>query len=199
MSTTDSRPEPRRKHRWFQYNLRTLLVVTVLASIGMSWLAVMVERARRQGEALTVIKRLGGHVTYDFQYDASGMYLPQAKPPGPVWLRSILGDDLFEKAICVDLSSPQVADANLQVLEQLPHVEVLSLGPNVTDSGLQHVKRLARLRSLSIYYDNEVTDAGLENLKGLTRLRRILCDSANVTDEGVARLQEALPNCIIVR
>jgi hypothetical protein len=42
----------RPKRRWFQYSLRTLLVFMVLASIPMSWLAVKMQQARRQREAL---------------------------------------------------------------------------------------------------------------------------------------------------
>ena len=43
-------PEPRR--RWYQYNLRSLLVLTLLVSVGMSWVAVRMQRARRQKEAV---------------------------------------------------------------------------------------------------------------------------------------------------
>ena len=34
------------KRRWYQYRLRTLLVLVVLASIGMSWFAVKLQQVQ---------------------------------------------------------------------------------------------------------------------------------------------------------
>jgi hypothetical protein len=45
--------------------------------------------------------------------------------------------------------------------------------------------------------DTQVTDTGLEHLKGLTNLERLELNRTQVTDEGVRKLQEALPNCEI--
>ena len=67
--------KPRR--RWFQYSLRTLLLLMLLVSIGMSWVAVRMQRARRQREAVKGIERLGGGVMYDYQFDQS-----PSQPPG---------------------------------------------------------------------------------------------------------------------
>jgi hypothetical protein len=40
------------ERRWFQYSLRSLLLPMLLASIGMSWVAVRLQRARWQKEAV---------------------------------------------------------------------------------------------------------------------------------------------------
>ena len=41
-------------------SLRALMLLVLLVSIGMSWLAVRMERARKQWEAVEAIERLGG-------------------------------------------------------------------------------------------------------------------------------------------
>ncbi len=46
--------KPRR--RWYQYSLRSLLVLTLLVSVGMSYVAVRMQRARRQKEAVEAIR-----------------------------------------------------------------------------------------------------------------------------------------------
>jgi hypothetical protein len=43
----------------------------------------------------------------------------------------------------------------------------------------------------------QVTDAGLVHLEGLDNLDFLYLDNTQVTDEGVTKLQKALPNCKI--
>jgi internalin A len=40
-----------------------------------------------------------------------------------------------------------------------------------------------------------LTDAGLKELAGVRNLRSLLLGGTEVTDRGVAALEEALPNC----
>ncbi len=72
------------------------------------------------------------------------------------------------------------------------------IGTPVTNAELEHLKGLTQLRSLDLARA-KVTDDGLEHLKGLTRLRQLHLKGTKVTDEGIKKLQEALPNCEIVR
>ena len=60
--------------RWYQFRLRSLFRRHVLACIGMSWVGVKMQRARRQKEAVEEIKKLGGEVAYDYQVDAGGRW-----------------------------------------------------------------------------------------------------------------------------
>ena len=60
------------------------------------------------------------------------------------------------------------------------------------------MKGLKSLRCL-ILGGTSVTDAGLEHLKALADLERLDVRRINVTDEDVEKLQQALPNCKIVR
>ena len=96
-----------RRLRWFQYSLRTLLLVMLMASVGMSWFAVKMQWVRRQREAVEVITRLGGFVTYDWRSDGSGL-----EPPGPAWLRNLLGEDFFGEVVEVLLAHH--ADVNVK-------------------------------------------------------------------------------------
>ena len=45
----------------------------------------------------------------------------------------------------------------------------------------------------------EVSDAGLVHLARLKSLNTVLLKNTKVTDEGIARLQQELPDCRIVR
>ncbi len=110
--------------RRFQYSLRTLLVVVTLFAIPCSWLAVKIRQAKRQQEAVAAIQKLGGSVIYD--WPAGWKPARNVKPPpGPVWLRNLLGVDLFQTVNTVDLSGTQVADEDIRKLQQaLPNCQI---------------------------------------------------------------------------
>ena len=61
--TTDHPNPSKPRRRWFQFSLRTLFVLlTVLCVL----LAVTVERARKQWEAVAAIRELRGEVRYEY-------------------------------------------------------------------------------------------------------------------------------------
>jgi hypothetical protein len=185
------------KLRWYQYSLRSLFLVMILACIGMSWFGVKIREARRQKEAVEAIKKLGGAIAYDYQVDASGHELQGAKPPGPAWIRSLLGEDFFGQVIHVAFDYSNVNDDELEHLKGLTRLRWISLSrTHVTDAGLDHLKGLVQLQWLWLE-NTQVTDAGLERLKGLTKLRILDLTDTQVSDQGVKKLQNALPNCEI--
>ena len=49
-----------KRRKWFQFRLRTLLIVVLVLSLPLSWFAWRMDRARRQWETLEEIERLGG-------------------------------------------------------------------------------------------------------------------------------------------
>ena len=57
--TTDHHNPSKPRRRWFQYSLRTLLVLVTVLCV---WLGVTVNRARKQREAVAAIQELGGTV-----------------------------------------------------------------------------------------------------------------------------------------
>ncbi len=136
---------PRPRLRWFQYRLRTLFIVMLLASIGMSWVATRMQKAKRQRAAIEIIEKRGeGHVLYDYQFDSSGNVSPNARPPWPAWLRKLLGDDFFITPVRAAVAK----DAGLEgtgVLTQLQEVQVLGalFGGFFTDRGMEHLREAA--------------------------------------------------------
>ncbi len=100
------------------------------------------------------------------------------------------------------LNGTSITDAGLVQLKGLTKLKDLNLRfTYVTESGLKHLKGLTELETLWLggFGGCEVTDAGLEHLKGLTKLKDLRLYNSKVTDEGVKRLQQALPNCTIHR
>ena len=202
--------ERRRTRRFLQFSLRALLVFVLLVSVGMSWFAVKLERARRQKEAVEAIEKAGGEVGYD--YDLARFENPSAEPFVPEWVRAICVDDFFYDVVWVhvyfecfgddeaiylkgltdvtrlEVIDTEITDAGLKHLEGLSSLTHLDLSQNeITDAGLEHLEGLSNLEWLHLGYTH-ITDAGLEHLQGLTNLELLdLCDT-QVTDHGLERL-----------
>ncbi len=196
--------------RWYQYSLGSLLLVTLSVSLGMSWVAVKKEKARRQKAAVEAILRLGSYAGYDYQVDASGEPIQSARRPAATWWRDLLGDDFFDRVVFVEVLS----DAALEHVAQLPDTESLRLGcsrkvtdaglvhlrglsklrklwfgvTRVTDAGLAHLSSLHQLESLEMEF-LETSDAGLEHLQGLTHLQKLTLNGSQVTDAGLEHLK----------
>ncbi|MCE9547087.1 MAG: hypothetical protein K8T25_16555 [Planctomycetia bacterium] len=190
---TDQPTTPKPKRRWYQYRLRTLLIVTTIIAIALGWWSY---RARQQREAVAILKGGDGVVRHDFHLPWTGKM--NNPPQWPQWLENKVSCDYFESVILL-FCSPEVTDASLEKIECLTALQELSLkGAKVTDAGLEHLNGLTSLRSLNLGR-TQVTDAGLEHLNGITSLQLLYLNDTQVTDAGVARLHKALPNCSIVR
>lgn len=195
----DQPTAPKSKRRWYQYSLRTLLIIVTFFAVACSWFAVKLQQARRQREAVETIVKFGGAVRYEYQL--AGTIIPPEEPPGPVWIRKLLGDDFFANVaeVCLWGTGTQITDADLEQLKGLTMLQELQLwGTQITDAGLKHLKGLTTLQTLQLQ-DTQITDAGLEHLKGLRQLQELHIERTQVTDAGVQDLQNALPKLKIIR
>ena len=191
METTARNP----RRRWLQISLRSMLAITTLICV---WLAVQVNNARRQRDAVTAIEAVGGNVVYDYQLNAKGSWINGAEVPGPEWLRRILGPHYFCHVVHVPFKGferPQeVTDDLIEQIGGLAGLQFLSLRAcvNVTDNGIGHLKSLHSLKLLDLER-TQVTERGLRSLKSLTKLEALGLDNTKLTDAGLSELR-AWPN-----
>jgi hypothetical protein len=213
--------------RRFQYSLRSLLVLVLLVSIVMSWVATKRQWATSQRQAAAEIEKLGGAVRWDMGCVREGGFLSEATNVSfegtqvtdaalehlnglthLLWLE-FQGTNIRDSGLrylkglarlrWLNLEATQVTDAGLEHLESLGQLQGLSLcGTQITGTGLHHLKGLRQLDSL--YLGNtRVTDVELEQLKGFRQLRWLDLRNTHATDNSVKRLQQALPDCQIWR
>ena len=94
------------KRRWFQFSLRTLILLMLVVGGGCGWLARWVEQGRRQEAAVAELAKLGAIITYEFQDENSAGNPIAAAPYGPEWLRKWLGDGFFNRVVAVEHWGP---------------------------------------------------------------------------------------------
>ena len=175
-------------HWWFQFSVRSLLVLIVVVALPGSWLAWELKQAQMQRAALAEIEKFDVLVFYDYQISKSGQVNILANPPGPDWLISAFGDDFMVDAVEVCLSGNWHPDWDGNSVE---HSD-----PQVADALLPHIEKLRALQTLFLR-GNLFNDAWLERLKRFTYLSTLCLIDTHVTEEGVRKLQQELPNCKI--
>jgi hypothetical protein len=175
---------PKRRRRWFQFSLRTLLIFTVIIAVGAGWLGKRFEQKRKDRETVAAIVKLGGTVAYGYQTDDL-----RAEPPFPSWLRDFLGENFFSDVDSVWLRNATDVNAGVAHLKGLPRLRMLNLwNTKAGDDTLLHLKEVPQLQELNLDETN-VTDAGLLNLKGLTHLQGLSLARTHISDSGLASLK----------
>ncbi len=175
----------RPKRRWFQFSLRTLLLLVALLALWLGWHAVQV---RRQREAVLTIEELGGHVLYDYEWPRGSSNTP---PNEPSWLARLVGVDQVHDVASVSLAhNKEVTDADLRQLSDLKDLRDLNLGwTEVSDEGLAHLKRLRGLEHLYLESCSHVTDSGIAHLAGLTNLKELTVSGTRMSNAGMVHLK----------
>ena len=213
MYNSEPQPGRRPKRRWYQFHLYHLLVLMAAVAIGCSWFVCRAANAKRQREAVEAIQQLGGHVAYDYEYDANDCYIPNARPSAPAWFCSLVGrdfvadvvtvcfgfratdDDLenlrgFTKVKMLRLEDTRITDEGINKLQRIaPRLHYLGLGSHTSDAGLVYLRGLKNLKSLYLR-ETQITDAGLAHLSALPHLEYLDLHRTRITDAGLAHLTE---------
>lgn len=103
------------------------------------------------------------------------------------------------KVTTIDLTgSRQFGDADLQRLAGLSELEFLRLhnATQLTNQALEYLSQIRNLKSLDLTAAS-VNDAGVPLLEKFTTLELLHLTNSKVTPQGVAQLQQALPDCRI--
>jgi hypothetical protein len=136
-------------------------------------IGLLVQRAHVQRDAVAAIQRSGGSVGYSWQWTYGMPLTGEPKPPGPAWLRRMLGPDFLDTVNNVRLQGTQCGDEALKAACRLPWLEELTVVDTaVTDAGAEDLQYLKHLRSLD-YRLNRTTPRPLRHLGEMTELREL--------------------------
>jgi hypothetical protein len=210
---TESSPtsEPKSpKLRWYQYRLRSLFILTTLVAIACSWLAVKMQRVRGERASVATVEKLHGMAWRDYQ--ANGFGDPEHERPlsEPQFLLDWLGIDFFHPVVGVTFSTGElrksgwgprtrISEHDLFCFDGLVNLKVLDLSQQpIGDKTLVYIRKFSYLERLDVT-GTFITDAGLANLWGLNQLSHLRLGNTKVTDQGIKKLQQALPKCKIER
>jgi hypothetical protein len=92
------------------------------------------------------------------------------------------------------LLGTDITDQGVAELRGHSRLEWLCLdGTKVTDAGVKHLEGLGRLVMLHLVTQGEITDACIDSLVQLKELKELKIEGTQITEDGRARLEKALP------
>lgn len=156
---------------------------------------------------LSSLRRLEALHLPSTQIDDAGL-LSLGELPGLLWLdlshnrvTDVGAAHLRQFPACewINLAGTQITDAGAIHLGRLENLEIAQLSrTGIGDAGLTSLGRLSRLQHLDLE-GTPLTDAATIPLAAIKSLRHLNVRGTRITGAGVARLQELLPECDIVR
>jgi hypothetical protein len=196
--------------RWFQFRLRTILIVVGLTAIPLAWIAKERKQSGFEQQLAEQLSKQGRTVILNGPYASWEIYIDR-KPQG--WLRDA-GRLLFgERILGIECIGGSLED--LTPLGELSNLQHLAfVGTPITDlTPLARVKSLKELGVVSTKLSDLSPLAGLTNLhhvnlintnvsdlsplSQITSLKSVDVSGAPVSEIEVFRLQLRLPNCMI--
>ncbi len=142
------------RHR-LQFTLRSLLILTLLVSLPLGWMAFRRAQVQRRWKRYYALKTLGGEIDLHFANRGERVEGDGADD-SPPW-----------HIIAVRLPKSRITNAELALVESLSTLKELDLsGTKISDEGLTRLGRLDRLEQLDLR-DTRTTKAGVSQLKKL--------------------------------
>ncbi|HUE72640.1 MAG TPA: hypothetical protein VMP01_17270 [Pirellulaceae bacterium] len=194
---------PAKRRRWYQFSLRTLIVMTVAVSVLLGLFAARLQRARKQAAAVARIQKVGGSVCYDFEVkrdtDGGWLWVDGSRSPIPGVFLRWLGRDFFHDVLVADLREedvPSAADMRgaVRAAAELPQLEQFVLAYNSSYDGalggteLDAIANCRRLKRLTLL-GNAVSDDGLVIIAHMSGVSCLELPYSPITDQGLGRLR----------
>jgi hypothetical protein len=217
---TESTPSRR---RWFQFGLRTLLILVAVVAVLLGWITNERRQSRHEQEIAEQLRHGDGWlmVTLGVPYDP--MKLPirhrfsttsHVQEHPKVWWRALAARIFGKRILAIEVSrsigvddlSPLVGLTNLELVylgaTSIKDLSPLAFSPNlrVLHIGGTQVSDVGPLATLKQLEELDLTDTSVRDLAplfGLTTLQRLYLRGAPIPKEQIDALQKALPNCSI--
>ena len=168
---------------WWQFSLRGLLGVMVLAALGLGWIAGERRKVWLEKRAVEEIERLGGVVLRNGEGRFAGAPTSEAE----LWKEWLFGEEYCRPVMSVEFK-PGVGSEAVALLGPLRELRLLTLaGARIGDEEVSAILEHSGLEALDLSA-TDITDVGAERLAELPELTDLSLDHTAITERTLATL-----------
>lgn len=171
--------------RLSRFSVRTLLLLVLVTAILLGrWRS----QAERQRKAVKLISESGSFVYYhEFPHQRVGTADYSAEPPGPDWLRNIVGDEYFQTVRMVFFAPTD--KAMKQITTSLPDLRKAWIDAyQLTDEGLKQLSKVKSLEEVTISNGHNLSNNSMSTLSGLPNIRSLYIVNTPIDHRSVEHL-----------
>jgi len=159
--------EPEPKLRWYQYSLRSILIVAIMFCLLFAWIGVKIRQGQKQKEIVEWVEKNGGRVHYDIPFNPEANNSASNNLPSRGFLAVWIGVDYFYNVEAVYFPVTEeymkagiwTDELALKPLYGLPHLTTASFGqPPPSVQNLQ-----AELPNCKIFWKYEFWEESFES------------------------------------
>lgn len=175
--------------RLFRFRLRTLLVLTGVVALPCAYLGKHLVRQAIERPIVNRIAAAGGQVAYDYQIDpATNLHMLSRKPPGPKFVRSLFGDNVFASVRVVWFLNSTATDVDLADLHKFTALKEVALeGDKFTDRAINYLLDIHQLTGVNLT-DTAVSPVGFVRLAAQDRLKNLTLMGTNASGPYIEQL-----------
>lgn len=153
--------------RLLRFSLSGMFIAVSVICVAFAW---GVNEGRRRHRTVVNLQRAGAGLFFEHQGATTGTCYPNAKPPGLLFVKQLLGEYYNTRVIQIEVVPPgKFTDADAKEICVFQELDWLAAN------------------------DSELTDEGLKQLAALRNLGRVDVERCRVTPTGIAELRRALP------
>jgi hypothetical protein len=194
--TAEPAVAPAGRRRFGRFRLRTLLIAMTVCCV---WAGIASNRANRQQRAVDAFLQRGAAIGYSYQerpdpdpavtFGVSYRY--DVEPPGPKWLRRIVGNKYFVTPVSLRVSNAAVVtEGAWPLIGDLRHLERLMVSDvRLGNRELASLRRLPRLRLLTFGAVSISPGEGSPDFEFLSRMKQLEVFSIGVPEFGDAQVK----------
>jgi hypothetical protein len=162
------------RRNWLQLTIRGALAITASGAVLFALFRKRLEAARVQEDVVLEIERIGGVLGYAHEWDNNADRFSGLPTPGPELIRTMTGDHFYLVPDMVMFDEFEGTASDLARLAELTTITQLSVthGPNVDDALVDILLQLPTLEVVNLY-GTSLTLEGLSRLHALPNLRTL--------------------------
>ena len=179
LSASDT-AEPKRRRRWLQFSIRSLLLLTLFWGVLLSAWKIYLSPWYLNGQAIENLQSTGA----SFRAEAA---------TGPGWIRWFVGEDNFVNVTTVEIiefTQPEKLAEALEATGTFRHLKKLVVVRCCAPGdALVHLRSLTDMKDLFIK-ETPIGDRGMRHLRELRNLRNLTLSKTGITDPGLSQLMQ---------